>query len=955
MNEEYQRAETAYVQGHYEEAAEIVDQLVHLFPDNPSIHLLRGHIYCYGLQQYQIALEEYESVKSLASEDVYVDYADQGIAYASQFTEGALATADYEGNGILAEEQEAFAEPEDFQDWQKLSENPDLDLGSLAYDESDLAAVPSNGQQPFFGSPFPEEQYPNSLDHPEFDPSGGLDPFALAQEDFDLASAPSGQGHDLFGGELFPTPELDEDPLMLVEDDFSPFQVQEDVPEAFFDPQEFPEKVPPALEPEYDDLETYRGVDHLDSFPQEANGSVADYFSTEADAIPPDWHEDHPIGEDPTLFMGGSDFDANEFENDFAEDSYLSSPGRRMGGSNGAAEPTFLEAQDMNSFSRYQDFDADEFDREETFPEGRTLDDFSKPLAGSKSTASSVGFLDEFDVFDDQLEDFSGFGDLGENSTDFSSIPLTSEITSARRHGPAKSPAKPTPTNGTAPVVDEEMFSMSTMTEHLPTFASPTSTNAEPVVSVEQNWLGFFENANLRQKQVYTSATAGVVSALAIAVVVHVTTNNASPLSKLMMIAVPGIATGAVTYSMGRITSQQIRRSTENLQTQFEAVAGGQLGAQATVYSEDELGRLAENFNRMARIILTTMTEAQRKAAEQEQSKEELQRQVIRLLDDVEGAARGDLTVQAEVTADVLGAVADSFNLTIQNLREIVQQVKHAAKQVNKGATESEAFAKGLSSDALRQAEELAVTLNSVQMMTDLIQRVAESARQAEEVARSGSATAIRGGEAVERTVAGILQIRETVAETTRKVKRLAESSQEISRIVALISQIASRTNLLALNASIEAARAGEAGRGFAIVADEVRQLADRAAKAGKEIEQIVLQVQSETAGVMTAMEEGTQQVIEGTRLAEQAKRALEDIIQTNNRIDVLVRSITADTIEQTETSRAVAQVMQSVELTAQETSQEAQRVSGALANLVRVAGDLLSGVERFRVDPTDR
>ncbi|HBQ98838.1 MAG: chemotaxis protein, partial [Roseofilum sp. Belize BBD 4] len=199
---------------------------------------------------------------------------------------------------------------------------------------------------------------------------------------------------------------------------------------------------------------------------------------------------------------------------------------------------------------------------------------------------------------------------------------------------------------------------------------------------------------------------------------------------------------------------------------------------------------------------------------------------------------------------------------------------------------------------------------------------------------------------------AGILEIRETVAETTRKVKRLAESSQEISKIVALIAQIASRTNLLALNASIEAARAGEAGRGFAIVADEVRQLADRAAKASKEIEQIVLQIQSETAGVMQAMEEGTQQVIQGTNLAKEAAKSLEDIIQTNNRIDVLVRSIAADTVEQTETSRAVAQVMQSVELTAQETSQECGRVSQALASLVNVARDLLTGVERFKVDP---
>jgi twitching motility protein PilJ len=172
------------------------------------------------------------------------------------------------------------------------------------------------------------------------------------------------------------------------------------------------------------------------------------------------------------------------------------------------------------------------------------------------------------------------------------------------------------------------------------------------------------------------------------------------------------------------------------------------------------------------------------------------------------------------------------------------------------------------------------------------------------------------------------------VSETARKVKRLAEASQQIGQIVAVISNIASRTNLLALNASIEAARAGEAGRGFAIVADEVRQLADRSAKALKEIEQIVLQIQSETSSVMTAMEEGIQQVLDGTKRAEQAKHSLEDIIQVANRIDALVRSITADTVEQEETSRAVAQVMQSVELTAQETSQESQRVSGSLQNL---------------------
>jgi len=156
------------------------------------------------------------------------------------------------------------------------------------------------------------------------------------------------------------------------------------------------------------------------------------------------------------------------------------------------------------------------------------------------------------------------------------------------------------------------------------------------------------------------------------------------------------------------------------------------------------------------------------------------------------------------------------------------------------------------------------------------------------------------------------------------------------------------------LNASIEAARAGEAGRGFAIVADEVRQLADRSAKALKEIEQNVLQIQGETSSVMTAMEEGVSQVIDVTQRAEQAKRSLEDIIQVSNRIDALVRSITADTVEQTESTLAVAQVMQSVELTAQETSQESQRVSASLQSQVAIARSLLASVERFRVDTTE-
>ncbi|OKH19567.1 methyl-accepting chemotaxis protein [[Limnothrix rosea] IAM M-220] len=685
----------------------------------------------------------------------------------------------------------------------------------------------------------------------------------------------------------------------------------------------------------------------------------------EPPANPGNFQETLLMGTDNGMDLSGSavsedqSFAPDEFvqPDNYAPDSYID---------DGFADN--MSSSDLN----FQELELDDTDNEPFYDEEMSLGGLGEELLNDRDLApeddeNEEGFLEEFHVFNDEDLDHLPNLDMDVDDVD-ADMPDTNLFDSSLGNVDSISFA-----DSGELTIDEDDSVFSTFggdqssEEVVTSFAQTTDKPAiETTSDVEQGYFAWFENAGLQQKQWFTAAGAGVASCLASAFVTYCVL-SATPEDKrtsdfVNSIAIFGTLTTLVTGSasfgatllLSQITTKQIKRSTDNLQTQFDAVSNGNLNVKATVFSEDEFGELATGFNQMARVILTTTSEAQRRAEETEQSKEDLQRQVIRLLDDVEGAARGDLTVQAEVTADVLGAVADAFNLTIQNLREIVQQVKQAARQVNQNSADSESFARGLSSDALRQAEELAVTLNSVQMMTDSIQRVAENAREAEEVARTASATALKGGESVEHTVAGILQIRETVAETARKVKRLAESSQEISKIVAVISQIASRTNLLALNASIEAARAGESGKGFAIVADEVRQLADRSAKALKEIEQIVLQIQSETSLVMTAMEEGTQQVIDGTKRAEQAKQSLEDIIQVSNRIDALVRSITADTVEQRENSRAVAQVMQSVELTAQETSQESQRVAGSLQNLVGIARDLLSSVERFRVESGD-
>lgn len=691
---------------------------------------------------------------------------------------------------------------------------------------------------------------------------------------------------------------------------------------------------------------------------EDANGEEPPFPFLEADSGEEGWGGGAETGE--ATFMVSSDLRGNPLAGKPTELSYTDTLGESTFAID--PEPTFRQAPKTN------------------LSKGRTTQ--------KRSSEDYTGDFNELKLNDADLDGFSqlDFTDMGQELGDSDLFTRSGEGALSGGFAP-----EPSGSFNAGSGLGESGFNPSRL--KIPNDKRDGSLPAaserllKPVLDVDAGKLAFFVNALLGKKQLILAALAGItpmVLIFAVSTTSWLSSLSAaksapnpkektekvapkpapkpaapavpSPFSQIVLtkMLVTGVGTFALTWLVAQLLISQIKRTLNDLQTQFDHLSEGNFNAKATIYSEDEFGQLANRFNQMARVVVTTTTEAQRRASETEREREDLQRQVIRLLDDVEGAARGDLTVEAEVSADVLGAVADAFNLTIQNLCEIVRQVKKAAKQVNQGTTDSESFARNQSSDALRMAEELAVTLNSVQMMTESIQRVAENAREAEEVARTSSITALKGGDSVERTVAGILQIRDTVSETARKVKRLAEASQEISKIVAVISQIASRTNLLALNASIQAARAGDAGRGFAIVADEVRQLADRSAKSLKEIEQIVLQIQSETGSVMTAMEEGIQQVIDVTERSEQAKKSLEDIIQVSNRIDTLVRSITADTVKQRENSLNVAQVMQSVELTAQETSQESQRVAGSLQKLVSISRDLLSSVERFKVDSED-
>ncbi|HIK33432.1 MAG TPA: GAF domain-containing protein [Oscillatoriales cyanobacterium M4454_W2019_049] len=343
--------------------------------------------------------------------------------------------------------------------------------------------------------------------------------------------------------------------------------------------------------------------------------------------------------------------------------------------------------------------------------------------------------------------------------------------------------------------------------------------------------------------------------------------------------------------------------------------------------------------------------EAEALSEEQRKQKESLQMQLLTLLDEVEGASRGDLTVRADVTAGDIGTVADFFNSIIESLRQIVTQVKTSASQVNSALGENETAMRQLTEEALQQAAETTRTLDSVEQMTRSIQAVAQNARRAAEVAKMASNTAESGGVAMDRTVANILNLRETVASTAKKVKQLGESSQQISKVVSLIDQIALQTNLLAINAGIEAARAGEEGQGFAVVAEEVGELAARSANATKEIERIVENIQLETAQVVEAMEQSTAQVVEGTHLVENAKQSLSQIVQVSRQIDELVRSISDSTVSQVQTSETVSNLMKAIAQVSTRTADASSHVSENLRQTVEIAQQLQTSVGTFKVD----
>ena len=423
-----------------------------------------------------------------------------------------------------------------------------------------------------------------------------------------------------------------------------------------------------------------------------------------------------------------------------------------------------------------------------------------------------------------------------------------------------------------------------------------------------------------------------------------------------------------VIWFLATILSQAIAKPVQQLQRTTQEFSEGDRGARAEVFADDEVGQLAVTFNQMADSIETNQEAIRRQeelrfqeqelathqqaenAAQQRTAKEQLQKRALELLMEVEPISKGDLTIRASVTEDEIGTIADSYNATIASLRKIVTQVQTAAIHVTTTTSSNQVSVQDLSTEALRQAQEIAATLDRIQEMSNSSRAVAANAQQAEAAVQQATQTVEVGDAAMNRTVDGILALKETVAETSIKVQRLGESSQKISKVVKLISSFADQTNLLALNAAIEAARAGKEGRGFAVIADEVQSLANQSADATAEIESLVTEIQTETKSVVAAMEAGTQQVVEGTKLVDETRQSLNKITAVSAQISALVSAIASSAVAQSQVSESVTQTMSDVAAISSKTSTEATQVSASFKELLAVAQDLQASAGQFKV-----
>jgi len=383
-------------------------------------------------------------------------------------------------------------------------------------------------------------------------------------------------------------------------------------------------------------------------------------------------------------------------------------------------------------------------------------------------------------------------------------------------------------------------------------------------------------------------------------------------------------------------------------------------------------GTLAAVFGALALVCLvalglqlnrdaTARAEEARQREQEARHAEEQTREVTRrneeailtLLDEIAALADGDLTTHATVTEEITGAIADAMNYAVETMRDLVTNINKTAAEVAQAAEFTRGTATDLSAASVKQAEEIAVTTETIQSMADSAEKVSKTATQSSDVAQKSVAIANKGGQAVRETIEGMDNIRENIQDTSKRIKRLGESSQEIGDIVGLIDDIADQTNILALNAAIQASTAGEAGRGFAVVADEVQRLAERAGQATKQIEALVKTIQSDTNEAVSSMERSTEGVVAVAQQAEGAGSSLQNIESVSEHLAALIQRMSEASQEQSEQATTVAQTMSGIREVTDSTRKGTEEAAESVGSLSELVNSLRKSVAGFRLPST--
>jgi twitching motility protein PilJ len=372
--------------------------------------------------------------------------------------------------------------------------------------------------------------------------------------------------------------------------------------------------------------------------------------------------------------------------------------------------------------------------------------------------------------------------------------------------------------------------------------------------------------------------------------------------------------------------------------------SGGILGyIMAGVFSLISLGSLVL-------LGLININETKGRARKSETENRRNQEAILRLMDELGQLSEGDLTMQATVSEDITGAIADSINFTVDELRDLVRGINNATTQLDDAARQANDVSNKLQQATQRQVKEIEKTSLSVVEISQSVQQVSNNAAESARVAQQALTAAEKGQQAVQNSIAGMNSLREHIQETSKRIKRLGESSQEIGEIVELISDITEQTNVLALNAAIQAASAGDAGRGFSVVAEEVQRLAERSSEATKQIAAIVRTIQSDTHDTVAAMEISTQGVVEGARLSDAAGQTLQEIGHVSKKLATLIQDISRATHNQADATAKVAETMQDIKSITMQTNDGTQQTAKSIGGLTKLAEELKGSISGFKL-----